>query len=281
MNNCLGVHFKIIPRPFDLSEIKGCDIVHLNYEAGLFAPVFSSDTFLRLQQAGYKTVMTLHTSHDGNNERTGKILGFDKVVVHEKTQDNCIQIPMGIPIERPRTTPSDTPTIGTFGFPFPWKGFTEVVLACRQLQMRALVIAPESPHADTYGMQKHLQSLYDDVEYMTGYMSQREIIDVLGTCRATAFAYHGGNYGISAACRLGLATGRPTVLSRSRQFRDLFDYEDELYFVNAGNVGQLVQSLENALGPNNKRPKRLLKEMNWTKAGGMYRELYQSLLGEK
>lgn len=276
--NCKATEFKIVPRPFDLNEVNGSEILHLNYEAGLFAPVFSSDAFLWKQREGYKTILTLHTSHAGNNMQSGKILGFDRVVVHERTQDNCTFIPMGIPDERPRTKVSEETTVGTFGFPFNWKGFTEVVLACKQLGIRALAIAPESNHADTYQMKRHLESLYDNIEYYTQYFSQQEVIDLLGTCAATVFAYHGGNYGISAACRLGLATGMPIVLTKGcRQFRDLLEYEDEIYFADSPAPQSLVTQLQEALATKPKKPNRVLKEMGWQKTGRMYQEIYDSL----
>jgi hypothetical protein len=141
------------------------DILHFNYEPGLF-PSLSASDILRLKGVK-KTMMTLHTSHSGNN-RTPLTSAFDLVVVHEKTLDGFYHIPHGvIPLskKRPSSSMYGKPTIGTAGFPFPKKGFHQVVLTAKALEMACLIIAPESRHWDTHQVKEFLQKEWSKVTY--------------------------------------------------------------------------------------------------------------------
>src|SRR2546428_357792 len=55
------------------------DIIHINYEPGLFGWLTTS-CINHLKAMGKKTVLTLHTSHDGDN-RSEFTNAFDRVVV--------------------------------------------------------------------------------------------------------------------------------------------------------------------------------------------------------
>jgi glycosyltransferase involved in cell wall biosynthesis len=278
IDNCLGVKFEIIPRTMNISEaidlISSCDVVQSNYEPGILSH-WNENVIRSLNKP---SVLTLHTSHDGNN-RSEFTNAFSRVVVHEKTTDGFTFIPMGIP-KCTKAKPDVTFDVGTVGFPFPWKGFTQVVEACKLLDLHCVVIIPESRHADSQEMKKHLLSLHDKVTVITEWMSQDQVVMVLSGAKVTAFPFHGGNYGISASCRLGLATGNPIVLSRSRQFRDLFDYEKEIEFVDQPPTTKDVAiAIQNQLYPQTwKRPETVLQDFSWERMGLMYKTLYGELV---
>jgi glycosyltransferase involved in cell wall biosynthesis len=279
ISNCPGVEFEIIPRevPIEVTRpiIEVSDIVQLNYEPGILGH-WNKDVIRSLNKP---SVLTLHTSHDGNNS-SELTAAFTKVVVHEQTQEGFRFIPMGIPKfmdEHKVTVHFD---VGSVGFPFPWKGFTELVLACKQINASCLIITPESRHCDAAGMKVYLLSLYNRVTILTEWFEQNEVISLLAGCKVTAFLYHGGNYGISAANRLGLATGSKVLLTRNRQFRDLYDYEDEIQFVsNPPNVDEVANTLHHLLSDRvTMKPKKVLEDFSWKKSGEMYTKLYEEIV---
>lgn len=253
------------------------DIVHINYEPGLF-PYLTSGLLYAIA-AKQRTVMTLHTSTAASNS-TPLTRAFHKVIVHERTPDNFVHIPHGIvdyPVKKLLENEM-IPYIGTFGFPFPWKGFAEVTEAAKNIGLHAKVIAAESPHWDVHTVAKHLRTIDPDVAIETDYLSQGLIIEILSRCAVNVFAYQGSNSGISGAVRSGLAARRPIVLSRCRQFRDLFDYEDEITFIEDTNPSAIYHGILQALGNPTKVPNRVLEDMSWTKAGKMYKDVYEGLL---
>jgi glycosyltransferase involved in cell wall biosynthesis len=279
LDNCPGVLFRIIKRTTGIEEAKTlishCDIVQLNYEPGILSH-WNKDVIKSLNKP---SVLTLHTSHDGNN-RSEFTNAFTRVVVHEKTTDGFTHIPMGIPIRKQHKAPDVKYDVASVGFPFPWKGFTQVVEACKLLNLYCVIIIPESRHADAKIMKNHLLSLHDKVTVITDWLNQEETIQILSGAKLTTFAFHGGNYGISASCRLGLATGNPIVLSRSRQFRDLFEYENEIEFVDQPPTAENVAiGIQNQLYPQTwKKPQKVLEDFSWERTGLMYKNLYGELL---
>jgi len=125
-----------------------------------------------------------------------------------------------------------------------------------------------------------LLSKYRNVTYISEWLDQDKVISLLEGCSISAFLYHGGNFGISAACRLGLAAGTKIVLTRNRQFRDLYSYEDEIQFVsNPPNVDEVANTFHHLLSDRiTMKPKRVLEDFSWKKAGEIYTKLYEELL---
>lgn len=278
--SCPGVEFKIIGRPWEITQVlresASCSIVHFNYEPGLLGHI-DAVQIAAMKAMGKKTVLTLHTSHDGDN-RTPFTTAFDRTVVHEKTQEGFTFIPNGIPDFRPNY-PGTLDALGTAGFPFPWKGFEEVAKAAQMLGKTAIVVAPDSRHWDTWSMKECVKKACPTATYVTEWLETKEVIERLAVCSCLVFAYQGGNYGISGAVRMGLATGRPVVLSRCRQFRDLFEYDDEIGFTRDCSAAAIVEAVQDTLATG-KRPKRVLQDMSWKRCGELYMNVYKDLLGE-
>jgi glycosyltransferase involved in cell wall biosynthesis len=256
--------------------IKDCDILHVNYEPGLMPMVV--DWKVQAWKAMGKrkpAVLTLHTSREGDN-RSAFTYAFDRVVVHEKTTDGFTQIPMGVP-EYPNLPYVKIFSAGTAGFPFPWKGFHALAQALPEYKL--LFVGPESGHVDTFAMKSVIERDNKNAVYLTRWMDGQAVSHQLATCECSVFFYEGGNYGISGAVRMGLAAGRPVLLTRNRQFRDLFDYEDELYFIplhsSVVDIRKAVQQVLEDKHP--KKPKRILEDMGWSKVGQQYKALYDSL----
>lgn len=271
-----SITFKIFERSWhDLtpSALQDCDVVHLNYEPGLFQFVVNVGTVESWKLFGKKTVLTLHTSHEGNNRSLFTNV-FHRVVVHEKTTDGFIHIPMGItPLHEDAYVPLEKELVGTAGFPFPWKGFYEVADATNRLGLRCLVIAPESRHWNTYDVQQDIKRRNPRYEYRTEWMEESEVKAQLARCVVNVFAYGGGNSGISGAVRLGLGSRRPIVISHCRQFRDLFDYPNEVTVIGSS----LVEAIQEAISNQYTRyPKRILEDMNWIECARRYEQVYKN-----
>lgn len=254
------------------------DILHVNYEPGLFRWL-GAEHIAAAKAMGKRTVMTLHTSAEGNN-RHGLSAVFDRVVVHEQTTEGYTHIPEGVPVYKFSAVDGEDKganVIGTVGFPFSWKGFHQVAIASSLLGMGCVVIAPESPHADTYAMEAVCRAAQPSIQYIKDWLSDGATIEVLHDCAVNVFAYAGGNYGISGAVRLGLAAGRPIVCTRNRQFRDLYAYENEVTFINSQDPNEIARGVQEALAKG-VVPNQILKDMSWEVVGKQYQELYKSMM---
>lgn len=251
-----------------------CCIMHFNYEPGLFYSI-DVDVLTKLRGKGMRLVMTLHTSGAGNN-RNGLTGSFDRVVVHEQTTEGFEHVPMGLPEVQLEEQVIEN-RIGTAGFPFPWKGFHQVAQAAKKLDMGCLVVAPKSDHCDTDVMEHFVRDAQPDTEYIKDWLLQEDVIRKLAKCKVNVFAYDGANSGISGAVRMGLAARRPLVVTRCRQFRDLYDYEDEIEFIEDQSPDQIAEGISRVLA-SGKKPKRVLEDMSWGKAAQRYEEIYASLV---
>lgn len=274
VKHCSGIDFVIIPRTTLISDaleiISKCDVFCLNYEPGILGQ-WTREIVLRIQKP---RVLILHTSHGGNNSSVFTD-AFTKVVVHERTQDHFTFIPIGIPDNI--TSEEKEYEVGTVGFPFPWKGFTQVAEACKIINIKCLIIIPESRHADAHATQDHLLQVNNEATVITDWLSEEEVISKLSKCKITAFPFHGGNFGISASCRLGLAAGTQLLLSKCRQFNDLYAYEDEIEFIDFPTKESVVAGILNLWG-SGKKPSRVLDDMSWKRSGNLYKKLFEELV---
>jgi hypothetical protein len=270
-----------------VGRFKETDIVVINYEPGLFTWLTAS-TIRGWKSYGKKMVLILHTSHEGDN-RTEFTNTFDRVIVHEKTQDGFTYIPMGITdIDFEESNKSgnicdfiriDTIRIGTAGFPFNWKGFHPLAIACQRFGFQFRCIMPESRHVDIEPMRKVILEANPSAEIITDWLPEREVIQKLHDCHVNVFAYEGGNLGISGAVRLGIAAKRPLVISKCRQFRDLIeDYSDEVIILEEYSVEGIIAAIGKAIG-SKRIPDRIIRDMNWKVVGEKYVQVFKELVG--
>lgn len=276
--NLKDVEWEIHQRPFSWPAIlrSQAEVVHVNHEPGLMGWL-EPQLLGQLKSRGKKIVLTMHASNETSNQ--GPLTQVaDRVVLHEKTNDGFVHIPMGVP-EWKQTTVWAMPGISTAGFPFHWKGFWAAAQAARDLKIAFRAVVPESQHGDALHVKQQLKDICPWAQVRTEWMAKEDVIEWLAGCRVQVFAYWGHNAGISAAVRLGLATGRATVISRSRQFRDLTqDYRDEVYVVDSDmpTPEQLAGVVKEAL-TGQRVPVRILKEMGWTTVAQKYAEMYRGM----
>lgn len=297
-----GIEYVIVPRPWSPEQIvaaaQDCDIVHVSYEHNLHGHLVGTGIFQRLREAGKKTVCTFHNiwPTDGRYlisspfyTRQNLILKeFDAVVVqdpHTDPKDGFIYIPQGV-MDVPKADTVE-PKLGTAGFPTEAKGSLIMAHVARELGLGVMQFMPESKHADAHGMAARIRGMVPNADLYFDFHPQEYIASRLSECLVTCWLYraHMGQSGIAGSVRLGLAAGRPVVISRCAMYRDLFDhYEDEIYFVESDqpgfeNVLPVVQKvLADIEAGNPKRPDRVIRECSWQKCGQMYAEIYRKLL---
>lgn len=295
------IEFKIVARPFTIDSIweraQDVNVVHFNYSAGIM-PLYETELHeLKRHLVGKKLVITLHDSFDARTRGLAALKFFDKIVVHEQAIDSpfppevCV-IPQGIVL-------CDVSGIewqmklGTAGFPFPWKGFYPMAAVAKKLNIGCLAMLSTSDAVDAKQMKEVILDTYPSAEVVDDWPTHLAVVRRLAECAIVLYPYDLSRlctklpfYGISAAVRFGLASGRPVIISQCRQFNDLWQYLDEVYLVENGNGSELLANLEKvvreifrdiALGCE-RRPKRLLADMSWTRCAQLYVDLYKALV---
>lgn len=220
-------------------ELGKFDLCHVNHHAALHA-AWSPGVIDALKSIGWGVVVTQHDTFEKLSIM--KERGFhdfsesaDVVVVHEPVEGLREMIGGGKvatsgkanvwylrqPVWRPEGlipwTDLPKKTIGTVGWPFPWKNYETLLQAAENCGWGVLLIAPGA----TEEQQLRWCEINPNV-VVRGFLPRDEVVAALRGCTATAFLYTTGNSGTSAAIRLGIAAGRPLIAFRScRQFRDL------------------------------------------------------------
>jgi hypothetical protein len=107
-------------------------------------------------------------------------------------------------------------------------------------------------------------------------VSSTVVANALCHCDVNIFPYQGNDSGISGAVRFGISAQRPLVLTRDRQFNDLFDFEDEIYFSDSARPEDLATTAKKAL-EEGKVPERALRVFSWEQSAARYAGVYRSL----
>lgn len=290
------VTFKKIGGPFTLNyllkETENVDVIHINYAQYIFQnmpqiPMLTNlPNFFALRNRGQKLMLTFHDSSEHETERVSKIGMFDTIVTHEPTSSypkavHFIPQPLyEVNVEEIKIENK----IGSAGPPFPWKGFKRMAEAASNIGMSCLAIFsnPSSDKLDIEEEKKKVISVCPDAEVkIQNWWKHEDIVRRLAECKIIAFPYDTDMklYGISAAVRFGLAARRSVIVSRCSHFRDLQNYEDEVYFIEKdkdleSSVRQVLSDIEKG---REKIPNRVIKDISWSKCAQMYVDLYKTL----
>lgn len=278
---------EILPSPdaLDPAEVSvpkwGFDVVHLNYHRALHSRWTPARVDL-LKAGGYKVVITWHDSYgetppDSLSQDLCALT--DAFIVHEPCQglEKAIYWRMGVPSYEGTAYGGDPARfmLGTVGFDFPWKNYTELAKLTGEIGWGFLICCPEMYQA----RQQELRTLNPWLRVEVG-LSQELVIAALRGCDATAFMFTCGNSGQSASILLGIAARKPVyALNSCRQFRSL--YQNDLGGQAIRWVGDFVGLQQRLMVDRLPRLDpwivRLAEKDSWEKLGRKYAALYQSL----
>jgi glycosyltransferase involved in cell wall biosynthesis len=255
-----------------LAEVvqRGIDVVHVQYNHGLFAPERLVSLVLQWRAIGLRTVFTLHAV-------TEDVLpvaeAFDEVIVTTSTARKHL-VELGADPDRVRVVPlparplehasqeaaqkatgiSGRPVVATCGFALPHKGLIELMLAVAHLRethpdVQLALCTPEYPHsrasADYLNECRTVAAewdLADRVRFAGTFLPMEEVSLWLQAADVIAFPYsHSADQAASGAVRMALGAGRPIIVSDIEVFADL---GDTVHRVPAGHVPALARSLE-------------------------------------
>jgi hypothetical protein len=244
----------------------------------------------RIHAAGAKAILIYQNSID-NAWTNGPIFGEDAIVTHEPTAlYNATVIPHGIPIVRGLWHEHYEPqnqSVGTAGFPFPWKRFDVVAEVAKRFNLQCMMIAPQHDFYDSRkfieGIVGHLGPLAD---VHTEWMEIEGVVRRLSQCMFNVFWYQSKDihdqFGQSGSVRMGLAARRPLIISDHRKMRDILEnYSDEVYVAHSElevykHASDILQSI--AVGAPVRVPKRILEDQGWPRVAKLYSDLIQRVM---
>lgn len=274
-------------------DLKSYDLLFVNHHAALCAS-WTAEYVKSLQDAGIRVVVTQHDTFETSQimqERGFECwISADAWVTHELVQglQYCTPgnpdtaryrtyfVPQGVPAAPPATQLFEKPTLGLFGFDFPWKNFDLALKVAGEAGWGVRLLAPGATDDRVAAWQEMLPG----VSIERRYLHTAEVVRELASCWATAFLYTCGNSGTSGAIRLGLAARRPVVAFKCRQFRDLYD---KLGVWWADGEDELADFLEMIRDPaiqevQVKLVSQTAEEMSWARVAQRYKEIYERVL---
>jgi hypothetical protein len=266
----LGVHFAVNT----LKTIEEYDVVIVNWHPAKV----NLDVILieRWQAAGCKVIVLVHNSSEGMVVPYARdiLATADAVVAHEPVEfrgnvKRFQHIELGIP-EVDVQALLHSYSIGTAGFAFAHRQFDMVVDFAEEFNMLANIICPPYPcHIDPDELEKKwLAKLGTHLHMIKTFMPREFVVKTLANSLMNIFWFESqkanDDLGQSGSVRMGIAAQRPVILSRSRKFRTLFPYEDELYFCN--NREEAHRAVEEILKTDKPRiPKRVMQDQAWSR----------------
>lgn len=259
-------------------------LIHLNYHRALHSR-WTPEVVEHWVKRGWKIVITFHDTFGENppDQLSQDLCALaDAFIVHEPCQglEKAIYWRMGVPEydggqgyrtrERHRRL-----ILGTAGFDFPWKNYTEVAKLTAAIGWGYTICCPEMSDERF----SELFALNPWIDVRQG-LSEVDVVRTLHECDATAFMYVCANSGQSAAILLGIAARKPVyALSTCRQNRALWD--DHVGFSSIRWVDTFT-ALRNSLMADHfprldPRIVRLAEQDSWANLGRKYAQLYRSL----
>ena len=240
---------------------RGLDVVHIQFNFGLFD--IDSLAFLtkKLRESGIKTIITFHSVECyedlpgerillGNIKEELKLV--DKIWVHSSKdttklsqigiEDNVIMIPHGNKVypelakdEAKINIFTNSKIISTFGFLLPHKGTLEIIRALPQIlknhpNLIFLVVSSLYPNISStqYYEKCKLEvkklDLDRKVVFFTDFLAENEIMELLQASDMVLMPYHETKESASGAIRLALSSCRPVLTTKIPIFGE-FDKE--------------------------------------------------------
>lgn len=288
--NC-GVDLRVVSHPLTFENIydhvRNSDVIHVNFLSYWMAESLV-EKLGRVREPGQKIVVTYQETTEDQLKTLANCPWMDAIVIHEPKGEypkKIRKIPNGIRLVNTVGVEWSN-KLGSAGFASGYKRFDRVAEAANDLGMGCLLLTPQAVCGDPNAarrMAREMKELHRDAEIITEWLPYEKVVRYLAECMAVVFPYDetATTLGIGNAVRFGLASGRPVIVSRHSHFRDLVDYQDEVYFIEE-NLEETVREVKRDIEIGNVRlPNRLLKDMNWDRVAMMYAKLYGDLIFEK
>lgn len=230
---------------------------------------------------GRKVIVIHQQSYGDSSPEIPFLMSCHRVVTHEPTNWGSDYIPHGIPVVEGIHEQAQELTIGMAGFYFrTMKGFNVVQDLIIKTDAQANLIC--APHP--MGKEHLVEDMPTYRRLVRGriidaFLPVKAVVQLLGWSTVNVFWFEEqSDYdltGQSGSVGMGLATGRPVIISNSRKFRVLKElYGDEVY---VARDREELYNIVKQLGDNPRVPKRILKDMSWETTGRQYAELIKSL----
>lgn len=218
--------------------------------------------------------------------------------------DNVTLFPHGIPYENPDETRNsqeqelrarsgigDRRVIASYGFLLPHKGVAQLIEAFAAMQPRRtnlhLVLACALYPIETSSRQKAAVEelivslgLTDRVTLLTDYLPDDTSLDWLRLAEVVVFPYQHTQESSSAAVRMGLASGRPVVVTPLQIFDDVADLVHRLPGTSPGDIAAGLSALladPEALAAVRERAVRHVEARAWPLVSARLRDILDGL----
>jgi hypothetical protein len=278
----LGRYFEVDK----LEKIEEYDVLVVNWHPAKLN--LDADKIRRWQSHGCKVIVLIHNSAEGMvvSGINDALAVADAVVAHEPVEfrgdiKRFQHIEHGIPEVDVKNLLYSF-SIGTAGFAFAHRQFDMVIDLAQQFGMFGNIICPPySCHVDPDELEKKWrQKLGSHLHMIKSFMPREFVIKTLASSLINVFWFESqkanDDLGQSGSVRMGIAAQRPVILNRSRKFRTLFPYEDELYFCN--NKEEAVAAVMTILKTDSpKMPKRVMKDQAWSKVALDWKKLIEEV----
>lgn len=305
-----------LPHPPAPGEHPGYDVLHLQYEYGLYNIAHLRAFVRAVRAAGVPLVLTLHAFSPAAPPAYNACIrdGFDRIIVHSEQvrsaveaggvpAERLVRIPMGCPSyplpgraeARNQHRLRGDPAVGFFGFMFPQKGVIPLGAALRQLRERLPAvrgyffssIASENPtSAAYYGEVKSAfdtLGLWDGIHLSLEYLPEEEVVRRLHGLDLIVLPYaeHAPpTWGTSAAVRTAMAALRPILTTDTSYFSDL---QGEVFKISRPEPAAIAAGIY-ALWADARLQRRLvaacvrhLEEHSWRAVALRHRSVYEGL----
>lgn len=280
------VDVKLIGHPLTYENIKAqiqdVDVVHFNY-INFWIDHGMMDGIAALVQK--KVIITYQEKPEWEVLENSHA---DLIVLHDVKGDypgKVRLIPNGIKIVDDLPEWDWNTQLGSAGFAAEHKGFLNVARVGQEFSTGCLLLMCAALDQDFMARSLALQAkdICPSAEIDISWLPYETVVRRMAKCAMTIFPYDMAVSnvmpGIGNAVRFGLASGRPVLVPKGHShFRDLADYEDEIYLY-SGELKDAVRGVTlDIIKKRAKLPKRILEDMSWTRCAQMYTDLYKEVL---
>jgi glycosyltransferase involved in cell wall biosynthesis len=243
------------------------------------------------QRKGAKVVIILHNSFSGiriGSADKDILATADAVVAHEPmvfdvAPKRFFYIKHGLPVVELYKKCEDM--IGTAGFPFPWKRMELVADVAKRLGVKCLIIAPKHEETDTEMLDQIEKYMAPWVTIIREWLPKEKVVQLLSRCKLNIFWFQekslADQLGQSGSVLMGVAAGRPMILSNYRKFRVLLtEYREEFYVApTREDIYYQAKDIFSLPETSLRKPKLSRMQMSWPVIGEQYRTMIEEVTG--